>query len=670
MDNQNSTPEVSISTESQPCQTDKPTKPRKIKLLFIAIAAIALIFCQMASVFVTCQRAMKVWKPITIVPTCSSDGRLMCLGGEPFDDSSNNPFAYQNGTVDEQVNPQSTRVSDLFVLERLSGSVRQAGYVELKRPMFGLGFSHPVWSKDGLLAYFDGNPSQLCIYNASNQQIARKFPLGQIIASSDSPLQLDVMDWRGNKVLCRISTTTFNPQKLCKQIYFITDTSSGKVSPLTTAYQNDHYSNWLNTAYFFADGSVGVLSKSRLYRVTTDGKSTELSKGISNLCEILSSNGKVFTYSADRTKHKTIYDATTTDKIKLLATYIGSATPTVGPNGEVFIRNKAGLRMVYPYNKLITQKFGRVCIGGDFRQLIIWHWSNDNGTLSSEVRDVKHGYSLVSTASYKVRPSLRLLLASNWPHLGKVLGQSLLFILLTLLVLAIGFRIFPNKAFCGFAAIATNLCYYFGNHLLCTSVQNSEVMGISVGLYIVLDLVILASAATIWFLTTRYVKFDMPQGGWLVPKDPLVWGLLLIPIGLLVARYVTLPIKITPNSPNYMPLLIAYQFGVVALWEEFVFRGLLWHQLTRFKWRWPILLIVQALIFTAVHYSAKTGFLMPQKPALYYMWIFMLGLVLGAMRLRSKSIMPGWFAHGLYNTICICLYPYAWMVTYMFKHMF
>ena len=74
-----------------------------------------------------------------------------------------------------------------------------------------------------------------------------------------------------------------------------------------------------------------------------------------------------------------------------------------------------------------------------------------------------------------------------------------------------------------------------------------------------------------------------------------------------------------------------------AIWEEIAFRGLIQTGLaTAVKTREAI--ILTAVLFAIIHFSALSG-----------IYLFGLGLVLGVLRHRSQSLVPGMLMHFFHN---------------------
>lgn len=95
-------------------------------------------------------------------------------------------------------------------------------------------------------------------------------------------------------------------------------------------------------------------------------------------------------------------------------------------------------------------------------------------------------------------------------------------------------------------------------------------------------------------------------------------------------------------------VLRALEFGLLAtgLGEELLFRGLIGGWLGRRMRFWPANGI-QAFIFTLPHLPLLTE--APQLWPFIFLGPFLMGLLLGWLRLKSGSIFPGWIVHGMGN---------------------
>ena len=80
-----------------------------------------------------------------------------------------------------------------------------------------------------------------------------------------------------------------------------------------------------------------------------------------------------------------------------------------------------------------------------------------------------------------------------------------------------------------------------------------------------------------------------------------------------------------------------------AVWEEVAFRGLIQVRLAEAV-RQREAIILTAVLFAVIHCSAPSG-----------IYIFLLGIVLGVIRARSNSLLPGILMHFFHNLVIVLL---------------
>jgi len=161
----------------------------------------------------------------------------------------------------------------------------------------------------------------------------------------------------------------------------------------------------------------------------------------------------------------------------------------------------------------------------------------------------------------------------------------------------------------------------------------------------------------ILLLSRKFIKLDMPNNGWCVPKPLKVWILVVLSVALIWV--IRRPYSHSSNfSSNYIAVLSIYNLAIVAVWEEFTFRGLLWNQLNRFKFPTLAILFMQAIIFALCHYRKGNQFL-SAITIVGYIWLFIWGILFGLIKLKSKSLVPGVISHALVNIVSLSIYPMA-----------
>jgi sodium transport system permease protein len=102
------------------------------------------------------------------------------------------------------------------------------------------------------------------------------------------------------------------------------------------------------------------------------------------------------------------------------------------------------------------------------------------------------------------------------------------------------------------------------------------------------------------------------------------------------------------------PFAIFLFFIVVSVgapvFEELLFRGLL-HSTLRARLGQGVALILTALIFALMHDTGQTL----HDPRSFPLPIFYLGIVLGLIRERTGSVVPGMAVHALNNFIALAM---------------
>lgn len=93
---------------------------------------------------------------------------------------------------------------------------------------------------------------------------------------------------------------------------------------------------------------------------------------------------------------------------------------------------------------------------------------------------------------------------------------------------------------------------------------------------------------------------------------------------------------------NQLIIQIAY----VAIYEEAIFRGFLWGYLEKKKWDNKWILVFQGILFWLLHL-----YYLPNSPIVFWISVPLVGLILGLVAWRSRSITTTIIIHALYNTL-------------------
>jgi len=140
-------------------------------------------------------------------------------------------------------------------------------------------------------------------------------------------------------------------------------------------------------------------------------------------------------------------------------------------------------------------------------------------------------------------------------------------------------------------------------------------------------------------------------------KDKLLKHLLIglvigIPLGM-VEYFILRPAPAFPNfEVKYLFRDMAYMLLFVGIGEELLFRGFIQRDMAEaFGWKWA--LFGASLIFTVIHLTWRS------IPELGF--VFLDGLILGALYLKTKSLVAPIVAHGINNVILVSVLPYIFV---------
>ena len=103
---------------------------------------------------------------------------------------------------------------------------------------------------------------------------------------------------------------------------------------------------------------------------------------------------------------------------------------------------------------------------------------------------------------------------------------------------------------------------------------------------------------------------------------------------------------------KYLLRDVVYMFLFVGVAEELLFRGLIQRDLTEaFGWKWA--LFGTSVIFAVMHLTWRS------IPELGF--VFIAGLILGALYLKTRSLVAPIVAHGVNNVMLVAVVPYIFM---------
>lgn len=125
-----------------------------------------------------------------------------------------------------------------------------------------------------------------------------------------------------------------------------------------------------------------------------------------------------------------------------------------------------------------------------------------------------------------------------------------------------------------------------------------------------------------------------------------------IPLG--AGEYLVLhPMPAFPSfEVKYLLRDLVYMLLFVGLAEELLFRGLIQQDVTEaFGWKWG--LFAASALFAVMHLTWRS------IPELGF--VFLAGLILGALYLKTKSLVAPIVAHGINNVMLVAVLPYVFM---------
>lgn len=140
-------------------------------------------------------------------------------------------------------------------------------------------------------------------------------------------------------------------------------------------------------------------------------------------------------------------------------------------------------------------------------------------------------------------------------------------------------------------------------------------------------------------------------------KENLLKYLLIgIAIGIPTGTVEYLVLRLSPAFPTfevkYLFRDMAYMLLFVGLGEELLFRGFIQGDLVKaFGWKWG--LFGASALFAVMHLTWRS------IPELGF--VFFAGLILGALYLKTKSLVAPIVAHGVNNVMLVAVLPYILM---------
>jgi len=121
----------------------------------------------------------------------------------------------------------------------------------------------------------------------------------------------------------------------------------------------------------------------------------------------------------------------------------------------------------------------------------------------------------------------------------------------------------------------------------------------------------------------------------------------------MVEYFILRPAPAFPSfEVKYLFRDMVYMLFFVGIAEELLFRGLIQQDLMRaFGWKWALL--GASALFAIMHLTWRS------IPELGF--VFLAGLILGGLYLKTKSLVAPIVAHGINNVILVSILPYIFM---------
>ena len=137
-------------------------------------------------------------------------------------------------------------------------------------------------------------------------------------------------------------------------------------------------------------------------------------------------------------------------------------------------------------------------------------------------------------------------------------------------------------------------------------------------------------------------------------KTLLKYSLIGLAIGIPLGLGEYFVLRLAPAFPTfevkYLIRDLVYMLVFVGLAEEILFRGLIQQDLSKaFGWKWG--LFSASTIFAIMHLTWRS------LPELGF--VFLAGLILGVLYLKTKSLVAPIVAHGINNVMLVAVLPYV-----------
>jgi hypothetical protein len=217
-------------------------------------------------------------------------------------------------------------------------------------------------------------------------------------------------------------------------------------------------------------------------------------------------------------------------------------------------------------------------------------------------------------------------------------------------------RHIPTKVRSGTMALIWFAAYFVSAGQVQVFLMAAEVTGVSLPLIVLVDATAAVSVFAVLIVSCRCDLLGLRGAAWSARPWSTWLAALAVPFAAFLLGRALAPVA-SPPAASIIPSCTVFYFGVVALWEEFIFRGLVFRQMSVLGMSWKTILPVQALLFAAAHHIP--GGVLFHAPSLATSAVlFALGLLWGIMRFRWQSLTPSWVSHGLVDVLARSMYSW------------
>ena len=186
--------------------------------------------------------------------------------------------------------------------------------------------------------------------------------------------------------------------------------------------------------------------------------------------------------------------------------------------------------------------------------------------------------------------------------------------------------------------------------LVVTGIFRSRLNSVYDGFF---KLIILLFAILILFFLLKYWR-NIPRTKWSWVGVSLLLSLIVLPISIIETFQpgVFLNMQITPSLGIFLIRDIIYNLSFISLYEEILFRGILWGYLREIGWNENKIFIGQGAFFWLIHFWRI------ETPITFFITIPISTFINSLLARNSNQILPSVIAHTIMNTIAPILAYY------------